>query len=595
MFRPLPPPTEYSCPHCHAATHLRTARAFTLVRCEACGAEWRPCTEIGGYRLLEPLARSGLAVTFRAMAPAAGELLAVKIIRPPLDAETYDFERFTEDVRLLAGFEHPHWLRVFDGGVENDVAWIAMEWLSLGSLAGFLAECGPLAEADVLRFATQAATALAAAQSLGLNHRNLHPGNFLLADAHTLKLGGFAEAIFYERVGRELGTGWGRLCCIPPERLFGSNEDVRSEIYALGMVLFEMLTGTLPYEGEAVIEYFLERLDGSPCRLAGGGRSFQKSTTEMIERMLALDPADRFQTWAEVLDQLEASVGAVSPRNSKIAALPRVVAAPVIAKRPANPATRGIWMTVATLVAIGAVIGGFAWWRTRPESKPATPAPLLADKAPAPAPSPVSVADPNPVRPTAPAPKVAGFDWTGWRTVRLESSKRPKSVHGEAHPIASSSSLRVTGDNTGIAGTSDENVFHARELTGDWMLKARVASNSGVAGLAVRARWYSDDVCLAVVLEKDGKLFSVIRDQPGVESKATPPSPAAMKSWLKLVRIGPVLSAWHSPDGQQWNEVRSLAVPALPPKIPAGFVVWSGSAKKSAGATFEQIALESAE
>jgi hypothetical protein len=589
------------------ASELSNARAFTLVRCETCGTEWRPRTEIGGYRLLEPLARSGFAVTFRAMAPTRGELVAVKIIRPPIDAEPYDFERFSEDVRLLAGFEHPHWLRIWDGGIADGVAWIAMEWLSSGSLADLPSDRRPLPEADVLHFAIQAATALAAAQSLGLNHRNLHPGSFLLADARTVKLGGFAEAIFYERAGRELGTGWGRLCCIPPERLFGSNEDVRSEIYALGAVLFEILTGALPYEGEAVIECYLDRLEGPPCRLTGGGQSFQKSTAEIIERMLALDPADRFQSWTELLDQLEASAGALSTNGSQIGARSRAVAAPVIARRPVNPTARGAWMTVMMLVAIAALMAAFAWWQTRAGSKlpaaptalpiSAGPAPMPADTDPAPVPSPGRAASSNAARPTlsvsAPAAKVTGFDWTGWRTVRLESSKRPRSVHGEAHPIASSGSLRVTGDNTGISGSSDEHVLHARELTGDWTLKARVASNSGFAGLAVRASWYSDDVCLAVVLEKDGKLIAIIRDQSGAEAKATAPSPVAKKSWLKLVRTGPVLAAWHSSNGEQWSEVRSLNVPALPPRIPAGFVVWSGSTK-TAGATFEQITLQPA-
>jgi hypothetical protein len=154
--------------------------------------------------------------------------------------------------------------------------------------------------------------------------------------------------------------------------------------------------------------------------------------------------------------------------------------------------------------------------------------------------------------------------------------------------------LRVTGDSTGIAGTSDQHVFHARELTGDWTLKARVASNSGVAGLAVRASWYSDDVCLAMVLEKDGKLISITRDQSGAESKAAPSSPGAKTKWLKLVRTGPVLAAWHSSNGEEWSEVRSLTAPTLPPKIPVGFVVWSGSSK-TAGATFEQITLQPAD
>ena len=239
---------EYPCPHCNVAKKLRCVRAFANTVCAECGMEWRPREEIGGYRLLELLARSGLAVIFRAVEAESGAEVAVKLLRPPFGSTAEDFGRFAAEVEILAGFEHPHWVRVFGGGIEEDLAWLAMEWLPESSLA----TRGRMGEGEVLHFAAQAASALASAQAAGLRHRDLEITNCLLADAQTLKVSGFAESVFYARAGDEAGTIWGRLSCAPPERVFGEREDVRSEIYALGAILFQVLSGALPYEGEVL-------------------------------------------------------------------------------------------------------------------------------------------------------------------------------------------------------------------------------------------------------------------------------------------------------------------------------------------------------
>ena len=129
------PLTDYPCPHCNVAKKLRCVRAFAMTLCAECGTEWRPRAEIGGWRLLEPLARSGLAVIYRAVAPEGGAEVAVKVVRPPFGSTAEDFARFAADVEILAGFDHPHWVRIFGGGIEEDLAWLAMEWLPEGSLA----------------------------------------------------------------------------------------------------------------------------------------------------------------------------------------------------------------------------------------------------------------------------------------------------------------------------------------------------------------------------------------------------------------------------------------------------------------------------
>ena len=604
----MSPPKEYPCPNCHEAKKLRSAHAFANVRCTACGTEWRPRLEVGGYRLLEPLARSGIAMIFRATEPESGASLAVKVLRPPFGFTADDLERFSRDVQILAGLEHPHWLRVFAGGTEEDLAWLAMEWLPDGSLADLLATRGRLGEKEVLQFAAQAASALAAAHSAGLRHHNLQIANCLLADAHTLKVAGFAEAIFYQRAGEEVGALWGRLCCSPPERVFGDAEDSRSEIYALGVILFQALTGTLPYEGEVVPEIFYGRLGGPSLRLENFVRPIRKITADVVDRMLAIAPGQRFQSWEETLEGVTNALGALDQSGLPAPARPRAVAVPVAraaAKAPVYSATSGAWFTILTLIAIAGIAGWFAWkhWYQPPAAPVAVVQEIPAVATPAPPPPPEvipPVATPRPIavpppsvavieKPATPAPPRPKKDWSGWKTTILASPKKPPgSVQGDVHPIPGTDGLRVSGNSTGIEGGHDECVFHAREFSGDWTLIAHVGPHKGVAALCARAGIGSEQPCVAVMISADGKVNAAIRSEPGKPAFLKPLPPAHRSEWLKLTRRGTKLTAFYSLKKDEWTEAASLDLPALPASVPAGLMVWSGTKEKVA-TTFDEI------
>ena len=256
--------------------------------------------------------RGGFSLVFRTDDPA----VAVKIFALPRGGTAEDAARFTGDVRTLSACEHPHWLRIFGGGGEEDFAWLAMEWLPEGSLAAR----GRLGEKEALHAAAQIADALVAAHACGLQHRHLSIGECLLADAHSVKVSGFAEAALYARAGLELGTVWGRLSCAPPERFFEEPEDARSEIYALGAILFQLLTGDLPYEGEMLPELFVERREGPPPRVRDYDPAIREATAALVDRMLAIDPQERFSSWeetAEVLEEAARPTAAASPRRTR--------------------------------------------------------------------------------------------------------------------------------------------------------------------------------------------------------------------------------------------------------------------------------------
>ena len=597
-FPPVSRPKEYPCPSCHTAKRLRGSRAFANVTCDSCGAVWRPREEVAGWRLHELLARSGLGLIFHASHPAGGAPVAVKILALPAGWTPEDAARFTDEVQILAAHDHPHWLQIFAGRMEEDFAWLAMEWLPEGSLPAR----GRLGEMEALQVAAQIADALVAAHACGLEHRNLHIGECLLADATTVKVSGFAEASFYERAGLDVGTIWGRLCCVPPERLFDEPEDSRSEIYALGAIAFQMLTGEPPHEGETMPEIFMERLEGPPASVRDCVPAIRESTAALVDRMLAVDPQQRFPSWEETAKALGKQLGALSPAASPRRVVPAAVAAPV-AKAPVYSATGGAWFTILMLAAIAGVAGWFGWKHFQePTAEPAATEPKIVP-IPTPASAPVRATPP----PAAPAPVIARIekpeappppppppklDWTPWKKFILESPKRPGIGRGGENKIPGSGALRLTGNNSGMAGGHDENVFYARQMEGDWTFTARVSSNDGPAGIVARESIGSDRPCVGLVIAGDGKLISVLREQPAASLKPAPVVVGMGSRWMRIARRGTSISAFHSANGKQWREAATLNFPALPTSVPVGFVVWPERNAKEAGATFENVALE---
>jgi serine/threonine protein kinase len=320
---------------------------------------------IGGYRLHEPLARSGLGVIFRAE-DESGASLAVKVLQPPLAATAADVDDLASEVWAIAGLNHPNCLRIFATGVEQGAAWIAMEWLTRGSLADRLAERGRLREAEVLAIGIQAAAALGAAHAAGHAHRDVEPNNLVFADAHTVKVTDFGQAALYQIIGDDLGTMWGRTWYVPPERVRAEPEEAYSDIYSLGAVLLHALTGTPIHNGELHALNTLEMLEGAQLRVEDLAGPLHEKTAEVLNRMLAAEPTQRLQHWDEVYHLLTQAGTLVARRE---ASAPR----PPTPKKPIAPASRLTasptpvgshrWLILAALLV--SLLAGFAAWKFR--------------------------------------------------------------------------------------------------------------------------------------------------------------------------------------------------------------------------------------
>ncbi|MCP5152794.1 MAG: protein kinase [Ectothiorhodospiraceae bacterium] len=333
--------------------------------------------ELSGYEIQERIGQGGMAIVYRATQRSLGRTVALKILHP-LHAGTPEFtERFLNEGRLLAALTHPNVVTIHDIGVEGDLHYIAMEYVPDGSLARRIAR-GMDAEA-ALACAMQIAGALGAAHARSIVHRDVKPSNVLFRADGSLVLTDFGIA---KRLGTadltETGTTVGSPHYLSPEQARGQLVDARSDIYSLGVLLFEMLTGHKPYQGASDLDtawmHVHEPVPEFPPELA--------PIATVLGRMLAKDPADRFSDCASLVAALrqvqEATRRPGAPRmhrappgdgfhEAPTTMSPEVVAvgADALAAAGARPHRRRLATGLAAAVALAVGGVGLAAWLDR--------------------------------------------------------------------------------------------------------------------------------------------------------------------------------------------------------------------------------------
>jgi serine/threonine protein kinase len=301
----------------------------------------------GRYRLEAPLGRGGMGHVCRAHDELLERSLAVKIL-PFASSDEVARERFHVEARATARVDDPHVVTVYDYEVDGDAAYLIMELVEGGNLGEELAAHGPMDPARVLDIGAQVARGLDAAHRSGVVHRDIKPANLLLAQDGTVKIADFGIARLLDRsaialtlTGQVLGTS----LYIAPERALGRTAGPPSDVYALGCVLYELLTGRPPFDENTAVAALCRHVETPPVPPSALRPGIPSGLERCLLEMLAKDPEQRPQAaqvaaWCESVARRQA-LGQEAPAEAPAAERERAAhAAP-------RPAARTHWWTPA--------------------------------------------------------------------------------------------------------------------------------------------------------------------------------------------------------------------------------------------------------
>jgi serine/threonine-protein kinase len=268
-------------------------------------------TLAGRYELLEILGRGGMGVVYRARDRVLDRIVAVKVLPADRSQDPMFVTRFEREARSVAALNHPNIVAVFDTGHDDSTRFIVMEFVSGMSLQQGLRQQGPLSAARAVDIAARIASALAAAHEKGIIHRDIKPGNVMVDDAGTLKVLDFGIARTAASTSlTQTAVVLGSAPYLAPEVARGEPADERSDVYSLGCVLYELLTGRPPFTGELPAAIMHQHNTSQPRAPRDLNPDIPVALDALIMRMLAKRPTDRPQRAGQLAEELPASMQA---------------------------------------------------------------------------------------------------------------------------------------------------------------------------------------------------------------------------------------------------------------------------------------------
>ncbi|MGA8220865.1 MAG: tetratricopeptide repeat protein [Candidatus Acidiferrales bacterium] len=262
------------------------------------------------YRIEALLGQGGMGRVYKAYDKSLDRIVALKVVRQGMMGETDALKRFKQELILASKISHKNILRIHDMGEVGDTKFITMAYVEGQDLHGILQDNPKLPMERVLKFSTQLAEALAAAHSEGVVHRDLKPQNILVNKDDQIFVSDFGLAKSFEegaigmtRTGAFLGTPR----YMSPEQVEGKPADQRSDLYAYGLILYEMVTGDVPFTGETTLKVMYQRIQEKPKSPKLVNPELPNWLVRIIMRCLERDPAARYQTAYEILADLQGS------------------------------------------------------------------------------------------------------------------------------------------------------------------------------------------------------------------------------------------------------------------------------------------------
>ncbi len=320
------------------------------------------------YRLERRIGTGGMADVYLASDGSLERRVAIKILADRYTRDEGFIERFRREARSAAGLNHPNIVGIYDRGESEGESYIAMEYVDGETLKDEINAHAPLPEAEAILYAQQALSALEFAHQRGIVHRDVKPHNMLIGTDGVLKVADFGIARAQNTAEMtEVGSIVGTAQYLSPEQARGQAVGPQSDIYSMGIVLYEMLTGELPFTGTSAVEIAMKQVNEDPVPPSRRNRLVSRPLELVVLRALAKDPALRFQSAREMADELERvrrglAVSQSTQQATMVMAAPtRVmpVTPPPGDEPPAQQPKRSAlpWLLVALLLIAAAGVG----------------------------------------------------------------------------------------------------------------------------------------------------------------------------------------------------------------------------------------------
>ncbi|MGI8945293.1 MAG: Stk1 family PASTA domain-containing Ser/Thr kinase [Thermoleophilaceae bacterium] len=343
----------------------------------------------GRYRVLERIGSGGMADVYRAEDTHLGREVALKMLHRRFAQDAEFVERFRREAKAAAGLQHPNVVAVYDRGEHDGTYYIAMECLRGRTLKDVVVNEAPVDQSRAIDLGIQILQAAGFAHRNGVIHRDFKPHNVILDEGANAKVTDFGIARAGASEMTETGSIMGTAQYLSPEQAQGHPVTASSDLYSIGVVLYELLTGRLPFDGDSAVSIALKHLSEPPPPMSGDELTIEPNLESVVLAALAKDPGARWQSGEDFADALEAcrpyveaqAAGEpVAPGTAAFGALPAPVESPGTAvanegagfgggevREPPPAQGRRRWPAVALALLVLALIGLMAYAFSRPE------------------------------------------------------------------------------------------------------------------------------------------------------------------------------------------------------------------------------------
>jgi len=308
------------------------------------------------YQILEMLGLGGMGAVYKARDTELDRLIALKVIRPDIARHPEALARFRQELLTARQVSHKNVVRIFDIGEGDGIKFITMEYVPGRDLRSILADRGKLPVSEALPIMRQICCALGAAHAEGVIHRDLKPGNVMRDEQGRIVVMDFGLARSLEDTAKMTQTGalLGTVEYMSPEQALASKLDARSDLFTIGLIFYELLTGNTPYKADSGLASLVKRTQERAIPAIEVDPSIPRPVSDMVAKCLERDPAQRFQSAQEIIDRIDEFEGK-RPAQFRLPSLPHWVRG-----------GRAKWVALAVIVVIVAAVGFTVWKKTGP-------------------------------------------------------------------------------------------------------------------------------------------------------------------------------------------------------------------------------------